>query len=177
MPMSCKLFTTYLLTFSLVTILSLTGKLPIRINLTGSMPRGIYLRTSSAVIKTGDFVQVCLDDSLANFAVQRGYLHPGNCKNHTQPLLKKVVAVAGDRILLSPHSTKINGIPLAHSAVLNTDPYNRPLPSVQHGTYILKTNQSWLYGTESNRSWDSRYFGAVDSSSIQNIVKPLFTWP
>lgn len=154
--------------FIVLSILSVTfaNKIPLRINVTASMPRGIYWLIPSNKIRAGDFVMVCLDDSLAQFALQRRYLHAGDCKNGAQPLLKQVVAGTGDTVRISATSIQINNIALTHSTTRMTDSHNRLLPSIRRGIYQLKSNQLWLYGTESSRSWDSRYFGLVKSSTV-----------
>jgi conjugative transfer signal peptidase TraF len=155
---------------------SFANILPIRINLTGSMPRGIYWLTTSPEIHKGDFVMVCLNNSLASFAQQRGYLSAGHCANHVEPLLKQVVAHAGDTVTLSNDFIWINNKTLSHTATLAIDKHGRKLPVIKRGIYTLGSNQLWLYGTDSARSWDSRYFGAIDSSLVINTVNPIFTW-
>ncbi len=154
----------------------LAKNLPVRINKTASMPQGIYLVTGSHAIHIGDFVVVCLDGSLAQFALMRGYLVAGHCRNGIQPLLKQVVADGGNVVQLGADAVIVNGNSLSHSATLNRDSSNRALPAIQRGLYILKANQLWLYGTESAKSWDSRYFGAVSCEQIVQIVKPLLIW-
>jgi conjugative transfer signal peptidase TraF len=176
MLMSRKLLTSYLFITALIILICFANYLPIRLNLTGSMPRGIYLLKSSHSIRKGDFVIICLPNFLTSFALQRGYLSPGNCQNGSQPLFKKVVAESGDTVVLSTNNMTINDKQLPHSATLNTDYHNRALPSTLRGIYILKQHQLWLYGITSARSWDSRYFGAVDSSYVLGVVKPLITY-
>lgn len=153
-----------------------SNQLPIRINLTTSMPRGIYLLSSSHTLHAGDLVMVCLNHSLSQFALQRGYLKAGYCKNGTQPLLKEVVALAGDTVRFFGTSTQINNQYLSHSTRLCIDRNARNLSVIPSGIYMLSANQLWLYGTGSIYSWDSRYFGLIDSSAVISIVKPLFIW-
>src|SRR4029078_10027147 len=88
----CRSFAIYTLIAMIVSILLLADDLPIRINMTASMPRGAYLLRGVHGIRAGDFVMVCLNDSLAQFALQRGYLSVGYCTNGTQPLLKQDAA-------------------------------------------------------------------------------------
>jgi conjugative transfer signal peptidase TraF len=161
-----------LIAVSIILIL-FADQLPVRINLSASMPQGIYLLSGSSAVDVGDFVMVCLNHSLAQFALQRRYLHRGNCANGTQPLLKQVVAVCGDSVMLLTNKVVIHHKALPHSATFMVDSVNRPLPAIPRGLYILKANQLWLYGTESSKSWDSRYFGAVDRSQVISVVKPL----
>jgi type IV secretory pathway protease TraF len=71
---------------------------------------------------------------------------------------------------------QVNGKVLSHSATLNIDKLGRDLPAIPRGVYKLNANQLWVYGTVSDRSWDSRYFGAIDRSLVVSVVKPLITW-
>jgi conjugative transfer signal peptidase TraF len=173
--MPCKLPTIVLLSAISILFLSIANYSPIQINLTGSMPRGIYLLRSSQAVHRGSFVMVCMPNSLASFALQRGYLQHGSCKNGAQPLLKQVIAEDGDTIVLTAKKIQINGNQLPYTATLSTDHHHRPLPAVLRGIYKLRPHQLWLYGVSSTQSWDSRYYGVIDSSYVIGVVKPLFT--
>jgi conjugative transfer signal peptidase TraF len=157
-----------------IMLILFSDRLPLRINLSASMPRGIYLLSGDSGINVGDFVMVCLDHPLAQFALQRRYLHRGNCADGSQPLLKQVVAMGSDEVVLLTNTIMIHHKTLPHSSTFRVDSINRPLPEISRGLYILKANQLWLYGTDSAKSWDSRYFGAVDRSEVMSVVKPLF---
>jgi conjugative transfer signal peptidase TraF len=170
----CKSPAISLLTVISITFISFANNLPFRINLTGSMPRGIYRLTSSAEVHRGDFVIVCLPDRLASFALQRGYLRAGSCRNGTQPLLKQVVAEKGDTVTLTTLRIQVNNETLPYSATVDIDLGQRPLPAALRGVYRLTHHQLWLYGVTSPQSWDSRYFGVIDSSYVMGAVKPLF---
>ncbi len=172
----CRSFVIYVLIGMVVLAILLVNELPIRVNMTNSMPRGIYFLTNARAIHVSDLVMVCLDDSLAQFALARGYLSVGHCGNGIEPLLKQVVALGGDWVKLETNSVMVNGNSLPHSATLSLDILNRSLPFVPRGIYILKANQLWLYGTESAKSWDSRYFGMVDRARVVQSVKPLLIW-
>jgi conjugative transfer signal peptidase TraF len=163
----------YVLIALLVTLLLFVDDLPIRVNLSASMPRGIYWLTRHSIVNAGDFVMVCLSNPLAYFALTRGYLRAGSCSTGVEPLFKEVVAKNKDRVELQANAVVIHHQPLPHSATFTVDSLHRPLPAIVRGVYNLQTNQFWLYGTESAKSWDSRYFGVVDRSSIVRVVKPL----
>lgn len=173
----CHFFVPGVLIVSVMTFVLLANHLPIRINLSASMPQGIYLLTDVSKVNVGDFVMVCLDDVLAQFARKRRYLHAGNCANSTQPLLKQVAAKSNDKVELLANVVIINGKRLRHSVTFSMDSPGRLLPAIPRGTYILNAHQLWLYGTESAKSWDSRYFGAVDISHVVSVAKPLLVWP
>lgn len=176
MSMSCKLSVNTWLTAIFIATILCANKFPFRINLTGSMPRGIYLLDSPRIVHRGDLVMLCLPSSLSSFALQRGYLRAGDCKNGAQPVIKKVAAQSGDNVLLLLDQVKINGATLPHSVTLPADQQHHFLPAAARGVYLIGQNQVWLYGTSSALSWDSRYFGVINTRQITHIVKPLFTW-
>lgn len=148
--------------------------LPIRINVTASMPRGIYWIQSAKHLHEGDFVAVCLPFKLAQFALKRGYLKRGNCNTGVQPLFKELIALSPETVLITSSYVQINHHVLAHSATLLRDSKFRTIPAVKRGLYPLKANQAWLYGNKSARSWDSRYFGPIDTKFITSVAKPLW---
>jgi conjugative transfer signal peptidase TraF len=130
------------------------------------MPRGFYILSQSKIVHRGDYVVVCLPKTLSNFALQRGYLMRGYCPSGSQPLLKKVVAEGGDIVALTSSDVRVYHNQLLNSVTLKTDLHNRSIPAVLRGTYMLKQNTLWLYGLKSPRSWDSRYFGPIESSGV-----------
>lgn len=144
----------------------------LRVNLSRSMPRGVYWLSHSKP-KVGDWVAVCLPKELAQLALSRHYLHAGLCPNQIEPLLKKVVAVAPTQIVLSNDFIHIQQIKLPHSATLSFDQLHQPLTAIARGTIYLTGSQIWLYGIDSPRSWDSRYFGAINSENIAGVAMPL----
>src|SRR5277367_6699760 len=78
-------------------------------NPSSSAPRGWYMVKSPAELSRGDFALVKLPAPIARFADQRGYLPM------TVPLLKRVGAVAGDRVCEHRGLVHINGVPTAQS--------------------------------------------------------------
>ena len=51
----------------------------------------------------------CVSADAAAVARARGYLLPGPCPGGVQPVLKPVVAVAGDIVELGPETVVVNG--------------------------------------------------------------------
>lgn len=147
----------------------------LHINTSTSMPLGIY-RTVSQPIVSNSLVAVCLPFSLAQFGKQRGYLGSGSCLGNTQPVLKKIVAVAGDEVDVTKQGVVINNKLLPHSKALSFDDRLRPLASQVNTHKKLTAKEIWLYGTTSNKSWDSRYYGAVECSQVRAVVIPMWIW-
>lgn len=147
----------------------------VRLNNSGSMPKGLYQVTNKAPHE-GDIVTVCLPLKFAQFAYQRNYIGPGHCPGNTEPLVKKIVAKSGDVVTVTQKAVWVNGEPLLHSAQLTKDEKGRLMPTITPGTYRLKPSEVWLYGTQDARSWDSRYFGAIEKKYIRHVLVPTLLW-
>src|SRR5207302_6813462 len=79
----------------------------IRINLTSSLERGFYIvsRTPSA-----NLVEFCPEGDAATISLQRGYRTPGGpCPDGGSPLMKPIVAGAGDHGEVTPNGIRANG--------------------------------------------------------------------
>jgi conjugative transfer signal peptidase TraF len=114
-----------------------------------------------------------LPDAVAAFGKARGYLHTGECPNHTTPVVKRVVAMAGDVVETHQH-VKINGTMLPRSTVLAVDSHGRPLPRLA-GERRLQRDELWLFSGTHAHSWDSRYFGPVLIANVQTVAQPVWT--
>jgi conjugative transfer signal peptidase TraF len=132
-----------------------------------SAPRGWYMVKSPAELSRGDFALVKLPASIARFADQRRYLPM------TVPLLKRVGAVAGDRVCETQGLVYINGVLAAQS--LERDGAGRSLVTWSD-CRRLKVVELFLLGTSSAASFDSRYYGPVTVKSVIGVAVPVWTW-
>ena len=138
----------------------------LRINWTPSEPRGIYqVKPISAGINRGDLIEFCYGGA------KGPYMTRGVCPNNTAPFLKQVVGVPGDLVVVGDAGVMVNGRLLPESRPLRysvSDP-DYALP-VLRGRFLLGPGQYWTYGSGMpSRSFDSRYFGAVDLASIRYV--------
>jgi type IV secretory pathway protease TraF len=71
----------------------------VRLNTSPSMPRGLWLvHDIAAQLHRGDVVAACLEPSEA----VKYYVGPGDCQSKSlEPVIKPVVAVAGDTVAIS----------------------------------------------------------------------------
>jgi conjugative transfer signal peptidase TraF len=136
-------------------------------NPSSSAPRGWYMVKSPAELRRGDFALVKLPAPIARFADQRGYLPM------TVPLLKRIGAVADDRVCERRGIVYINGIPAAQS--LERDGEGRLLITWSD-CRRLKAVELFLLGASSAASFDSRYYGPVTVKSVIGVAVPLWTW-
>ncbi|RYZ80931.1 MAG: conjugative transfer signal peptidase TraF [Proteobacteria bacterium] len=144
------------------------------VNLTPSMPLGIWsveYLASDAVIPNGSVILFCPpDNKVFQEARAKGILHSGRCKGSYTPLLKEVLGVAGD-VVEYRDGYFINGHEVNNSKIL---PINlSELSSLHPKEMILRPGEIWVMSTYSPLSFDSRYFGVVDRSSVLGIARPI----
>lgn len=135
-------------------------------NASASMPIGLYLIEPGARLATGDVAVARLPIGVRDLAAHRHYLPPG------VPLVKKVAAVAGQRICWTTGRVAIDG----RLAALRRrdDRAGRPLPW-RHGCTMLLGDNVLLLATRSPDSFDGRYFGPTDAQNQIGKGIPLWT--
>jgi conjugative transfer signal peptidase TraF len=145
------------------------------VNWTPSLPVGLYAVNYSPLPAKGALVTACPPGPLAAEALARRYLTRGSCPAGTMPMLKSVVAVPGDRVAVELDGVWINGKLLAHSSPFKEDRAGRPLSATRFRGRIPE-GSVWLYGNHP-RSWDSRYFGPLPTTSITHTLDELLVLP
>ena len=143
----------------------------VRLNMSNSLPRGLYIATAGET----NFVEFCPSEPFASLAVRRGYRQPGRCPDGGAPLLKPVVACAGDLVTFSERGIAVNGRLLDRTAPLKFDGRGRPLVAWPFGLYHVSPGTVWVASSYSPRSFDSRYFGPIPLTTIQGRLRPLLT--
>jgi type IV secretory pathway protease TraF len=113
---------------------------------------GIYrlVRKSGA---RGQLVESCLPYAIASYGIERGYIGSGDCSDGTEPVVKIVGAVSGDRVGLSRNAISVNGWKLANSASIFRDSRAREVSTVAFDRYQTGANEVWLFGLNDLRSW------------------------
>jgi len=153
------------------------GLVGLRINLTGSLPVGLYSITKGIPGRDA-LVLVCLPNAVASFAKRRGYVAQGGaCPEGLVPVGKRVCAVPGDTVTVTPTGLIVNETLVPNSQALSADHRGRPLPQLPMGRYLLGPHDWWVLSPYSASSFDSRYFGAIDGTRVQACLKPLWTRP
>lgn len=146
----------------------------LRLNVTPSYPLGLWrIVPLHRDVAVGDLIFICPPQS-ADFdlARMRGYLRSGLCPGWLSPLIKTVVAVAGQRVEVAMAVT-IDGIPLDHSDVHRTDAEGRPLPVFVGG--VVPSGQVFLHSNFAG-SYDSRYFGPIPEAGLLGLASPVLTF-
>jgi len=171
-----KMMTTLVLTLSIgLFVLSILFRIGgIYINTTPSLPVGLYRVVDEPVTK-GTYVAFCPPQrDVFDWALARGYIHPGACSGGYGQLLKRVYAVAGDTVLIDRSGITVNGELLPNSAPIHTDAYGATLPQYRLNA-VLGESEFLLLSDLNPHSFDARYFGVIEHAQIVLVVRPLFT--
>jgi conjugative transfer signal peptidase TraF len=145
----------------------------VRYNGTSSLPKGFYVVVHKRLQK-GDLVFVKLPQApVYDMARRRSYLDIGWSPAHH--LLKRLVAVGGDRVTVNALGVEVNGVTLANSVPLTEDAAGRSLQFYPLQNYTLGPDEI-LIMSESPASFDSRYFGPVRITMLESVVIPVLTW-
>ena len=148
--------------------------LGLHVNLSASAPRGLYRAVAGTPIR-GAWVAACVSPEAAAIGRARGYLWPGPCVGGVEPVLKPVVAVAGDVVELGPEAVVVNGQRLPGSVSADVDSLGLPLPHAVWGRHVVAAHEFWLVSTRVPNSWDSRYLGPFSRSQVRAVAWPVWT--
>jgi conjugative transfer signal peptidase TraF len=151
-----------------IAVFKLFGFLGLRINTSPSLPLGLYVITTDG---RADLVEFCPAEPFAALSLIRGYRDAGSCRDGGAPLLKPIVAKAGDAVELSERGISVNGLLLPNTAPLSKDTKGRPLTAWPFGRYPVVAGTVWVASTYHSRSFDSRYFGPVYATAVRHRLK------
>lgn len=134
-------------------------------NASTSAPIGLYAVSPGTAPGRGDMVIAWPPAAARQLAGHRLYL-PANV-----PLVKRVVAVAGDTICGTDRTVTVDGRPVALRRA--ADAAGRPLPAWQ-GCIRLAPGMVFLLMTETPDSFDGRYFGPTSARDVIGRATPLW---
>jgi len=127
-------------------------------NRSASAPIGWYKVERASDYKTGDLVAAWLPNDTQTLAEERGYLP------REIPVIKTIGAVAGDTFCITEKALLIeHKTPFARQS---TDSQGRALPAVAMGCRSLSYGQVLLISDRVEHSFDSRYFGSIETANI-----------
>lgn len=136
-------------------------------NPSDSTPRGWYRVEAVDQLHHGDTVLVWLPARVQAFAAQRGYLPDGI------PLLKRIAALPPQRVCIRGLIVFVDGQAVA--TALAHDSQHRSLPTWS-GCRALAAGEVFLLSDSHPASYDSRYWGPINASSVIGRARPLRTW-
>lgn len=154
--------------------LALLHQFGLRLNLTPSEPIGLWrIAPLDRQALAGARVFICPPQRAdMRESRRRGYLRPGPCPGGYAPLIKSVVATAGQTIKLSG-GVVIDGALLEQSRPMAADGRGRPLTAWPGGP--VPAGQVFLH-SPFEASFDSRYFGPVPASGILGLAREVATY-
>lgn len=156
--------TRWLVALGLVLAVVVVVGLFVRVNTTPSVQTGVYLRVPEWLARgepeAGDLVMACAPPGeAADTAREREYLRRTRtaCAAGIVPVLKRVVAVAGQTVEVTERGVAVDGRAVG-PAPRTFDSDGRPLQPA-YGTHPLGDGELWL-GSDITNGYDSRYLGA-----------------
>lgn len=159
---------------SLIVVGALFHGMGFRINLTESIPIGLYRITSEASIKNA-YVIFCPDKRKSfRLARDRGYIDHGLSCGGYGYLMKKVVAVSGDILSVTNKGVFVNHILTPYSKPKIQDGMRRSLPQWQVMNYQLQKDEVMTMTSQSEWSFDGRYYGLVHTGQIKGMITPIW---
>ena len=167
--------TIIVVSLALLSVLAGVGLLAgLRVNLTPSYPLGLWrIEPLNRDVAVGDKIFICPPATMAfATALERGYLGHGLCPGWFSPLIKTVVAVAGQHVVVDG-SVAVDGVRLPHSSVRPVDGRGRALASADGG--IVSAGKLFLF-SEFAGSYDSRYFGPIPAAGVLGLAQPLLVF-
>lgn len=146
----------------------------LRVNTTPSEPLGLWrIVPLTRAARSGETVFVCPPDNVTmRQARQRGYLRPGLCPGGFGPLIKTVIAVAGQRVDVTDHIA-VDRVPIPGSRIMEKDGQGRSL--LHDLSEMVRPGEVYLH-SDFIGSWDSRYFGPAPESGVLGLAQEVLTY-
>jgi conjugative transfer signal peptidase TraF len=135
-------------------------------NASPSSPIGLYAVSSPKHLRVGDVALAWAPAPVRRLAAARQYL-PADV-----PLVKRVAALAGDRVCAKGKIIFVND--RAAALRRDRDPSGRPMPWWS-GCRVLRPGELLLLSRDAPHAFDGRYFGVSRTSQI--IGKARLLWP
>lgn len=159
-------------------VLTLTGAAGIfyfagiRINVTPSLPLGLYIATGHGPIR-GEVAEFCpVGMSAEESARYRGF--GVACADHAIPLLKPIVALAGDQVEFAATGIAVNGVRIPNTAPRSVDGKGRAIRAYPPGKRTLREGEVVVASSYHVGSYDSRYMGPIPASAVRLSLRPLW---
>jgi conjugative transfer signal peptidase TraF len=134
-------------------------------NASASSPVGLYQVVGLGQVEPGTSVVAWPPEEARQLAEERSYIPSG------VPLVKRVAAVAGDRVCAIGEAVFVNGNIAAVRR--NVDKLGRPLPWWT-GCHDLREGDLFLLMSEAPGSFDGRYFGITRKRDVVGEARILW---
>jgi len=167
-----KLLVVGALPIVLCLVVLISGLTGIRLNIaSNSLPPGLYRIVQAG---QGNDVLFCPTGMVEKITIEREFrTHSYGCGDGYAPMLKPIVARAGDIVSIGDAGVSVNGRLLPNSKQVSKDGRGRLLPLVPHGLYTVEPGTAWVVSSYNRYSFDSRYFGAIRLEGKVRYAKPF----
>ena len=135
-------------------------------NASESVPIGLYQVRPAGKLDITDLVVALPPEPLATFLAAGGYLA------HDVPLIKRVLALAGQTVCRSGLIIVVDGIDMGSAR--DRDHRGRDLPTWQ-GCRVLSKGEVFLMNWDESASLDGRYFGPIPVAAVVGRAYPIWT--
>jgi conjugative transfer signal peptidase TraF len=110
-------------------------------------------------------------------AKERGYIGAGFCPGDYGYMMKRVLAAKDDAVSVADDGVRVNGELLPHQQAPSrpTSPVG-PCRASRPARYTLGNAELLLMSDVSDTSFDGRYFGPINRSQVQTVIRPVITW-
>lgn len=147
-------------------------------NCTHSAPFGLYKEIGSSPAiphEPTPYAFFCPDNRWPFMRDQPNYRSPmWTCPDGYAPLIKPVVAWAGDTVQNSREGIAVNGHLIPNTLPIDHDSRGREIHPYPFGTYFVEPDHVWVVSSFSPRSFDSRYFGPIPIRCVRAWVRPFW---
>lgn len=134
-------------------------------NASPSSPTGLYLVQAPGSAAVDDMVIAWLPDDARRLGAERHYI-PANV-----PLVKRVAAIAGDRVCAAGEAIFVNG--QLEALRRSHDPSGRPMPWWT-GCENLRDGELFLLTGGAGLAFDGRYFGITRPSQVIGTARLIW---
>jgi conjugative transfer signal peptidase TraF len=159
---------------SLIGLAYLLVGMGFRINLTDSIPTGLYRITHDGNLKNAFVIFCPVDNQAFRLGLNRGYIDHGLYCGGYGYLMKKVVATPGDILSVTNDGVFVNQERIPFSKPKIEDGLNRLLPQWQVSNYQLKEDEFMTMTSQSEWSFDGRYYGLIHIRQIKGMLRPIW---
>lgn len=145
-----------------VCVFSVSALFGVKINTTESLPLGIYLEVAKEEIHKGDIVNLVVPD---NEVTRAQFRTLSVFEDRPKYYLKIIYGVAGEQVYVDDETV------LVGDRQLHMQKY--VLSMLESGTIP----EGYVFvGTPHQHSFDSRYYGLIDTKTITGVYVPLLTF-
>lgn len=145
-----------------VCVFSVSALAGVKINTTDSLPLGLYIEVAREEIHKGDIVNLVVPD---NEVTRTQFRTLSVLEDRPKYYLKMIYGVAGEQVYVDDETVLVGDLQLHMQEYV--------LSILESGTIP----EGYVFvGTPHKYSFDSRYYGLIDTKTITGVYVPLLTF-